>query len=162
MDYMRVEDKITHNRRFPKSEFAKAMSCSKKLLDNIDLLTKKVTVNIFHKEENDLLVGNIGCRFCGRWYEDKSIWIGLLFDRTLNYQLSIGFGVKPTGSKKDNTTYIKVEKLLSDTFHLNYHVEYIRTEECYWFYTFLSNSIENYCSILSAFEEIENILNQIR
>lgn len=159
---MKVEDPIGRYDRnkhvgYEKEKFAKAMNCSIHILDNLERLTNMLS-NDYSIDKYNYLVGNIGCRYCGRWYgENNHIWVGLTFDRPVGHKLTVGFYVPVSEDTKD---YIEVNKLLKA--HYNYYVEYSEIDGCYFFSVFLDNSLENYCSVCSAYEEVKKILQTVR
>ncbi|MBO4508624.1 MAG: hypothetical protein J5747_08285 [Spirochaetaceae bacterium] len=160
MSDMLVEDPLKGQKSqipYSKEKFAKAMNCSVELLNRLDKLTKDIKQKVFSDESDDLLVGNIGCRYCGRWYlENNKVWVGLTFDRPTGHQVEIGFCVSDSGKTNG---YIEVNKLLKA--HYNYYAEYTEINEGYWFYTFFDNSLENYCSVCSAYEEVKKIIKEV-
>ncbi len=67
--------------------FAASVGGSVSLIEKIDILTGKLSVTGLDEDlEKPYLVGNIDCRYCGRYYDynGKSIFIGLSFS-------SVGF-----------------------------------------------------------------------
>ena len=138
------------------SEFAKAMNCSIRILNNLDYLTQKLS-NDYKIDKYRKLVGNIGCRYCGRWYEDNSIWVGLLFDRPVGNKLAIGFYID--SKKTEDEKHIKISQLLSSNY--NFYAEYAEIDKGYWFYIFLDYSLEICCSITMAYESIRTIIKDV-
>ena len=157
---MSLEEPSKNNlQKHDKSDFARTMNCSVRLLDTIDELTGKIGRDLFDENYNDVFVGNIGCRSCGRWYsENKRIWVGVFFDRLIGYKLAVGFCVNP--QIPEDKSFIQISKLLST--HYNYYAEYIGIENDYWFYIFLNNTLEPCCNTLSAYEEIVKIIQEVK
>lgn len=162
LNYIVVEDICSKCKnklkRYAKADFAKAMNCPVYLLDNLDALTQKV----FGVKENDPLVGNVGCKYCGRSDKNKTIWTGLLFDRPVGHKLAVGFCVCAPKHKKDafpKNTYIDINNLLSAYY--NYYAEYTEIDGGYWFFVFLDCSIENKKSVSAACREMKKIINDV-
>lgn len=102
---LQVEDNPRASRRktnatpYSKKDFAKIMNCSVDFLDSIE----NFTLNILGLDKTDF-IGNIGCRYCGRWYKRKddseySIWVGVFFDKNCNFELQVSFWVATPDSK---------------------------------------------------------------
>lgn len=162
MRSMVIEDicskRKSHLTPYVKTNFAKAMNCPMSLLDRLDALTQKV----FGVNESVPLVGNVGCRYCGRSDKNKTIWAGLLFDRPMKYKLAVGFCVYAPKQRKEafsKNTYIDINKLLSA--HYNYYAEYAEIDGGYWFFVFLDCPIEDNKSVSAACREIKKIINDV-
>lgn len=162
MGDMLIENKNSrrgsYSKKYLKELFAKEINCTVSLLNNLNELIKVV----FEENKDLMLIGNNECRYCGRSNDDKSIWVGIIFEKLIGHKLAVGFFIYETNKKEEDSSgdiIIKRDKLL--TAHYNYLTEYAEIDGGYWFFVYVDCSLENYCSIYTASNEIKKIIKDV-
>ena len=160
---MVIENKLVPNGRnlnYPKSDFAKNMNCPESMIQWVDDFTNKISSTYAGSK----FKGNIGCRYCGRYYSvnggTDNVFVGLKFERPVGHKLVVGFCVEaPKTNESSKNEYIDVQKLLSA--HYNYYAEYTEIDEGYWFYIFIDDSLFCCKDSDSAAAEVEKVLKDV-
>lgn len=159
--YLRVEDYPKNLPRispgsYSKSKFAKLMSCSEKLLDNLESLTSSIKID--NKIKNRSLVGNIACRYCVQRFKNESIWVGCYFERLVGFKLQVSFFVKiPTGKGNLKSDYAK--GIMES--HYNFTADYSVADDAYYFNILIDNPLRTCCDVDLAKNQIQSIIDEI-
>ena len=141
-----------------KSEFAKAMSCSVKLLDNLEKLTSFINIDGEEKVPDKKLIGNIACRYCVQRFKNESIWVGCYFERLVGFKLQVSFFVKiPTGKGNLKSDYAK--GIMES--HYNFTADYSVADDAYYFNILIDNPLRTCCDVDLAKNQIQAIIDEV-
>lgn len=135
------------------TDFANAMECSKSLILGLKKLTNITSTYITH-EAKDIFVGNIDCRYCGQFYNNQAVWVGLYFNNVIfthDYKLVLAIW--------DKAGENNIKQELSKAFISYKSQNYVHNEE-HWLFVILDNYLLN-CDVDTAKEEISSKISSI-
>lgn len=152
---MEIEDKSSLPKgciNYSESDFAKNMNCPKSMIQWVDDLTNK----IFSTYAGRKFKGNIGRRYCGRYYSinggTDNVFVGLKFLKSNKKRVEIGFFI-------ENFEKIIMSNGLQQLISANYEcfIENDSYDKAYWVYVPFDYEILSCGAIDSAAKEIEKV-----
>ncbi len=131
-----MDKKLTSHKS--KEDFAKAMNCSIELINQIDDLTDSKSLNNLNNKSK--FKGNVDRGYCGRSFENDTIWIGCFFERPYGFKLMVGFWIPSDVAKIKNSYFPNLLK--SHRFLFAKYAK--KDEDGYWFYVKIDDFLLNY------------------
>lgn len=139
------------------SDFAKEMGHPVELINRIDDLTTSVKndlKDLLSSTNGNNLVGNVDRKYCGKSFNDNSVWIGAFFEKKV--ELRVGFWISDDINEVSNGY---LPKLLNS--NLPFSAEYAKIDDGYWIYIKVDSLLSNDSEKEQAKVQIEKIFHKV-